>query len=92
MREVIRDGENGLLVPFGEPDRLAERTVRLLDDPRLAGDLATSARKSAVERFDLKRVSLPKHLALLDAVARGEPPVSDRGIPTNQSHAKHEQE
>ncbi|TPG40269.1 glycosyltransferase [Roseomonas nepalensis] len=92
VREVIRDGENGLLVPFGEPDRLAERTVRLLESPGLARDLAASARESAVKRFDLKRVSLPKHLALLDAVARGEPPVSDRGMPTNHAHAKHEQE
>jgi glycosyltransferase involved in cell wall biosynthesis len=42
--EVLRDGENALLVPPGDAGRLATALRRLLDDPDLAGRLAASAR------------------------------------------------
>jgi glycosyltransferase involved in cell wall biosynthesis len=48
MREVIRDGENGLLVPPDRPDLLAQAVVKILDDPDLAGRLASQAMADAM--------------------------------------------
>ncbi len=45
--DVIRDGENGLLVDPGSPDELAAALVRLLSDRDEAARLAASARDSA---------------------------------------------
>lgn len=37
--DVIRDGENGFLVKFGDTDEIARRIIQLLDDPFLALEL-----------------------------------------------------
>jgi len=44
--EVVRDGVNGLLVPPGSPDALAEAIARLLGSPELEARLASAARPS----------------------------------------------
>lgn len=48
--EVVRDGENGLLVPQKDPAALATAIDRLRADPELCQRLAVQARKSAVEQ------------------------------------------
>jgi len=45
--DLVRDGENGLLVPANDPAALAEALVRVLSDRSLAGRLAAAARPSA---------------------------------------------
>ncbi|OGD11773.1 MAG: hypothetical protein A2Y86_06315 [Candidatus Aminicenantes bacterium RBG_13_62_12] len=52
-REVIRDGENGLLVPPADPAALALAVNLLLGDTALRRRLAASARKAIKEHFDL---------------------------------------
>ena len=47
--EIIRDGENGLLVPFGEADRLAKSLLRYLDDPEFAKAIGKRAARRAQE-------------------------------------------
>jgi len=47
IREVLRDGENALLVPPERPDLFAAAVRRLLDDPALAARLAQQARRDA---------------------------------------------
>lgn len=59
--EVVTDGEDGLLVPPGDPDRLTEALRRLADDPALRARLAERAVVSA-ERFG----PAPSTAALLD--------------------------
>ncbi len=47
LREVVRDGENGLIVPAGDALRLAEAMARILDEPGLAAQLGRCAREIA---------------------------------------------
>lgn len=47
--EVVRDGENGLLVPAGSPEALARALARLLEEPGLRGRLAAGSRPSVAE-------------------------------------------
>ncbi len=58
VREFIHDGENGLLVPFLEPERIAARVLELLEDRPLARRLREAARRYAEQ-----------HLAMADYLA-----------------------
>jgi glycosyltransferase involved in cell wall biosynthesis len=49
IREVLRDGENGLLVAPNDPAAMAAAIKRLLADPELAGRLAAQARRDAAD-------------------------------------------
>lgn len=64
--EVLRDGENGLAVDFFSPRMLANRIEAALEHPARMKPLREAARATAVEKFDLHRVLLPRWLALFD--------------------------
>jgi glycosyltransferase involved in cell wall biosynthesis len=49
--EVIRDGENGLLVAPGAPNELADRVLGLLADPAAAERLGNAGRRQVVQRY-----------------------------------------
>jgi glycosyltransferase involved in cell wall biosynthesis len=49
MKDVIRDGENGIFVGVGAPDQLTAAVSRLLADPGLADRLGEAAHRSARE-------------------------------------------
>jgi len=68
VQEVIKQNQNGLLVDFFKPEELASAVTTLLDDPVLREKLGQGARKTAVERYDLKRVCLPKALEFVEEV------------------------
>jgi glycosyltransferase involved in cell wall biosynthesis len=53
--EVVRDGQNGLLVPVGDESAFAAALARIAGDPELRGRLAAAAAPS-VERFAPERV------------------------------------
>ena len=68
VEEVMRDGENGLLTDFFSTEQLAARIDQALSmDSR---PLREAARKTVVERFDLKRVCLPAQLELVARLQR----------------------
>jgi glycosyltransferase involved in cell wall biosynthesis len=56
-REVIDHGHNGLLVPPRDPKALAAAIRSLLNDPAWRTQLATEARRDAVERFDIHQLN-----------------------------------
>jgi glycosyltransferase involved in cell wall biosynthesis len=51
--ELIEDGISGLLADPSNPDDLAEKICKLLDDPILAANLGVAARERAVQEFNL---------------------------------------
>jgi colanic acid/amylovoran biosynthesis glycosyltransferase len=52
IRELVANGDNGLLVDPGDPRALAAALARLLDSRTLRDELATNARRTVVEMFD----------------------------------------
>ena len=67
VMEVLRDGDNGLLYQYGSPADLAARVDEALARPD-ADRMRTAARRTAVERYDWRRVCLPAQLALIRRV------------------------
>lgn len=70
VQEVIRDGENGYLVDFFDPDAIAQRVIESLEDPQAQVPLRQQARRTIIEHYDLKTICLPKQLELLEALVR----------------------
>ena len=68
VREIVRDGENGLLVDFFDTGALADRICEALDHPHDLGHLREAARRTAVERYAASRL-VPQRARLLEAVA-----------------------
>ena len=55
-REVVRHGENGLLVPAREVGELVNALIDLLQHPILRRDMGISSRKIAEEEFSMELV------------------------------------
>lgn len=54
--EVIRDGEQGLLVPPGDPQAIADAILAVLGDPALAVRLGAEGRRRVREEFSFEAV------------------------------------
>ncbi len=66
--EVLQHQRNGLLVDFHAPEAIAATVIAALEDPQAMAPLREQARRDMQERFDLKRVCLPRlkaHIARL---------------------------
>ena len=70
VQEVIRDGENGLLVDFFSPQQLAEAVANLLRNREQAMTLGAAARQTVLANYSLEQC-VPRHLQLLRLVADG---------------------
>jgi glycosyltransferase involved in cell wall biosynthesis len=70
VEEVLRDGENGVLVDFFKPPEIAARVIAALAEPAGFAHLRGRARQGIVAGYDLKRICLPAQLRLIEAVAR----------------------
>ncbi len=68
VREVVRDGENGLLAPFNDPAAIAARVVEAIERREALTRLRAAARETVLERYALARC-LPAQLRLVDAMA-----------------------
>ena len=55
--EVVRHGENGLLVPPGDPSALAGAVVTILTDPERARSMGSAALQGALSRFSWDRAT-----------------------------------
>jgi glycosyltransferase involved in cell wall biosynthesis len=67
-REVVRDGDNGLLVPARDPVALADALERLITDPALRARMGARGRERALAEFSTGRI-VGETLALYGAVS-----------------------
>jgi D-inositol-3-phosphate glycosyltransferase len=70
LASIVRDGENGLLVPWRDVDLFAERLRRVLLDDELRARLASRARESVSSSYRWDRIA-DEHLALYGDVLDG---------------------
>lgn len=71
VEEVIRDGENGFLVDFFSEAEISERVVTALEAGRNGyALLRKNARRTIVEKYDLRTICLPAQLELLERVLK----------------------
>ena len=68
VQEVINHGENGILVDFHSPDKLAKEIINALEKPKHYMQIRENARKTIKDKYEL-RASIVKQMSLLDAVA-----------------------
>jgi len=59
MRDVIRHGDNGLLVPIRSPHAIVTALGRLLEDAPFRRRLGEAARAEALSRYTWDRVAVP---------------------------------
>ena len=76
VREVVTDGETGVLVDFFDRDALVTQVCALLDDPDRRASLGAQARDWVVRNYDLQSICLPQHLAWVDRLAQCDPRAS----------------
>jgi glycosyltransferase involved in cell wall biosynthesis len=72
--EVLQNGSNGLAVDFFAPKAIANRIESALEHPDRMQALRDAARRTAVERFDLKKVLLPRWNTLFSDLINGRRP------------------
>ncbi len=58
VQEVIREGENGVLVDFFPPNEIAQRVTEGLAEPAALDTLRRNARQTVVEDYDLHMLAL----------------------------------
>jgi glycosyltransferase involved in cell wall biosynthesis len=77
VREVIKDGWNGLLVDFFSPEDVAARVSEALDKRQKMLQIRKNARQTILDRYDLAK-TLPAQLRLLQGLARHQRPTASR--------------
>lgn len=77
VMEVIRHGDNGLLVDFFSPREIADRVDEVLSHPDRMAPMRERARRTVLQRYDLETVCLPKLRGLIELLANRKRPQSD---------------
>jgi glycosyltransferase involved in cell wall biosynthesis len=75
VEEVIRHGENGMLVDFFDSEALAHCVAEVLQQPDRFDPVRAEARRTVLQHYSVDRC-VPRQIALVDAVRRGELPPS----------------
>lgn len=70
VRDVIVDGKTGVLVPPGDPARLAMEVLALLSDPSRRAMLARQGREMVVKQFDWQMVA-HRYRILIESLVNG---------------------
>lgn len=67
VSECIQEGENGLLVPSGKPNLLAEAILKIIENKELRKKIVLNARKQIEEHFNLDKM-IGEHQVLYQEV------------------------
>ncbi len=73
VKEVLRQGENGLLVDFFDIEGWVKTITESLADPSKFMPLRQQARRDILASYDLKTICLPRQLRLIEALAQRQP-------------------
>ncbi|WP_228714689.1 GT4 family glycosyltransferase PelF [Posidoniimonas corsicana] len=65
--EIVRYGQDGLLIPRGDSGRMANAIIQLLRDPERRREMGVAARRRVAEEYDLA-ISLQRYVALYEQV------------------------
>lgn len=57
VRDWLRDGQNGFVVPPGNPDQLAEKIIKILSDKKLAVKMSKNAVETSKE-FSIEKMAV----------------------------------
>lgn len=93
VREMVTDGENGLLVPFWEPARLAEALGCVVADPGAYEPMRRAARQLIVDSYPMNGLT-SRYQDLIETVADGRLPLPDfaenpSGAVNHHDHGEH---
>jgi glycosyltransferase involved in cell wall biosynthesis len=80
--DLVRDGENGLLVKAGDADELAAALSRLHSDADLRSRVGTSARRTIEEHYSF-RTRMAKVVQLYDRLLHRSSPPDNENAPNN---------
>jgi glycosyltransferase involved in cell wall biosynthesis len=73
IRDIIVDGETGLIVPEKDPAALARKIIYLLDNPMFRSALAKDGRNFVLKRYDWRNISAQYEALITELAADGEP-------------------
>jgi glycosyltransferase involved in cell wall biosynthesis len=95
VREVIRDGENGLLTDFFDPEALARKLVAALDDPGCFEPLRGAAIETARDNYGIDRALSQWRDLVSRITANGParqaavaPPLAVARVPANRAERR----
>lgn len=66
VTEVIKHNKNGLIVNFFDKGQIVETVTKVLENTNNFNRLRLNARKTIIDKYDLKTVCLPKHISLIE--------------------------
>jgi glycosyltransferase involved in cell wall biosynthesis len=70
VQEVIEHVMNGILVDFFDTKGLSEAVIDVLANPARYAAMREAARGTIVQKYDLRRVCLPKWMSFIDTVTK----------------------
>jgi glycosyltransferase involved in cell wall biosynthesis len=74
VEEMIEESHNGFITPIRSPERIANVTAHLLDNPGLRQRVGAEARRVAVRQFNTDNCAEIHNRALRFAIAQRHPP------------------
>ena len=66
--EVIKDNDNALFADFFDPEDIAQKVSKLLDDESLRKKISKNARKTIIQKYSIKKI-LPTYEKLITSIA-----------------------
>ena len=70
VKEMIVDGESGLLVDFFSPQQIADRVEEALENPDRMEEIRANARETIVQNYNLRQL-LPQHIDWMMSHVKG---------------------
>lgn len=74
--DIVEEEKTGYLIPIGDSELLAERMIRLLDDPGLGCEMGLAGRERVKSYYDINKVARDYLDNILDMIERPRNPES----------------